>query len=220
MIVRNSFSTFVYNVHISLSWLQRRRYTLWLWRIISRLCEKMGSGIVSTTIHGKVVDVPFGYPYPIIARMIQTFNCPLIELVYQRYQMNKAPISLIDGGASIGDTVFLLIANCPGMISRVYCVEGEIGFFRLLKHNLREYSNVMTYSAMLSSNNGTGKGLVRIHPGTASAIGARTIPTMSLDTLVKSSGIGAVDILKIDVDGYDGKVLRGQRSCFASIGRK
>ena len=207
--MNRAISTFTYNVLVRCSWLQRRRYTVWLWRVISRLSGIVGSGIVSTTIHGKRVDVPFGYPYPVITRTISTFNAPLIELMFERHRAKNARVNVIDVGASVGDTALLLLANCPDMIGRIYCVEGEEEFFRLLKKNIGRYRNVTMYCAMLSSETGSAKKLVRIHPGTASAVGAGTIPTTSLDTLINGEGIAEVDILKIDVDGYDGRVLKG-----------
>lgn len=206
---QRSLATFIYNLLVRLSWLQRRRYTVWVWRKLAGFCNKNFDGTVSTTIHGKKVLVNFGYPYPFIARMIATFNNPLIELIYQRYHAVGKSLNLIDVGASIGDTMLLVFSNCPAMIQNAYCIEAEDGFFRLLQHNLGDFKNVMLFRRMLSSEKGIGKSLVRHHAGTASSTGKGTVATTSLDVLSKAEGIGEIDILKIDVDGYDGRVLEG-----------
>lgn len=201
----------LYNLLVKLSWLRRRPYTVWLWDVLFAFGNKRFKNIVNTTIHGKRVWVNFGYPYPFISRTILTFNNPLVELVYQKYSVKKEPVRIVDIGASIGDTVLLISSNCPGMLGTVYCIEGESGFYQLLEHNMRDFANVKLFRTMLSSENGVSKKLVRIHAGTASSIGEGIITTMSLDTLSAKEKITEIDILKIDVDGYDGRVLQGAR---------
>jgi len=203
------YSSFFYGLLVKLTFLRRRRYTAWIWRALNALGARSSTDIVSTTIHGKKVLVNFGYPYPFIARMIATFNDPLVELIYQRYRAQKRPLNLVDVGASIGDTVLLAFANCPGMIQQVYSIEGEEGFFRLLQQNMQNFNNVRIFRQMLSSEEGTGKSLVRHHAGTASSTGEGIAGTSTLDTLSKKEEFGEIDILKIDVDGYDGRVLQG-----------
>ncbi len=210
--MRELFSTLLYNLLVKLSWLQRRRYTAWFWHAVFAFGNKRFTNIVSTTIHGRNVQVNFGYPYPFISRTIPTFNNPLVELVYQRYNVKKEPVRIIDIGASIGDTVLLISSNCPGMFSTIYCIEGESGFYQLLEHNMRDFDDVKLFRTMLSSENGIGKELIRIHAGTASSIGEGTVRTMSLDTLSVKEKITEIDIVKIDVDGYDGRVLQGARN--------
>jgi len=209
--LRQLFSTALYNLFIKLSWLQRRRYTAWLWHALFSLSNSGFKNLVTTTIHGRKVKVNFGYPYPFIARTIKTFNNPLVQLVYESHRSKKKTMSIIDVGASIGDTALLIFANCPGMVRNIYCIEGESEFFRLLEDNMRNFLNVKPFRVMLSSENGVSKKLVRIHAGTASSIGEGTVETLSLDTLIIKENIRDIDILKIDVDGYDGKVLLGAR---------
>lgn len=209
--MRALFSTLLYNLLVRLSWLQKRPYTAWFWHTLFAFGNKRFTNIVSTTIHDRKVHVNFGYPYPFISRTVPTFNNPLVELVCQKYSVKKEPVRIVDIGASIGDTVLLISSNCPGMLGAIYCIEGESGFYQLLKHNMREFDNVRLFHAMLSSENGVSKKLVRIHTGTASSIGQGTIKTLSLDTLSVKERISEIDIVKIDVDGYDGRVLKGAR---------
>ena len=52
---------------------------------------------------------------------------------------------------------------------------------------------------------------MRTHGGTASAQGDSLIPSTTLDTLLRLAGADKLDLLKIDVDGYDGQVLLGAK---------
>ena len=155
--------------------------------------------------------VSYGHTYPLTARWHPTFNSPVIELVFQMYSVKKRPISLVDVGANIGDTILLLESNCPGMIDEFYCVEGEPGFFALLQNNLNHLKQGKLLCALVSCINGTERSLVRHHSATASAQGKREIPSATLDALLERASVSRVDVLKIDVDGLDGKVLLGAR---------
>lgn len=46
--------------------------------------------------------------------------------------------------------------------------------------------------------------------------GGRTVPLIALDEYCGSRGLGHVDVLKIDVEGYEGEVLRGAGQVLAS----
>jgi len=131
--------------------------------------------------------------------------------VYQTTILKGAPISIIDIGAAIGDTVLLLDTSCPSMIEKYYCVDGDEDFFNYLETNLSPNKRVTLIKAFLSANEGKAKNLVKIHPGTASAQGCLEISTISLDQLAENRKIGNFDLLKVDVDGYDGLVLQGAK---------
>ena len=167
----NTLSTLIYNLMIYSS-----RFCKW--NIFSRIWNKMWGFLckslvydVTTRIHGKWVKVNFGYPYPLIARQYPLFNNPLIDLVFQLYAEKKSKISIIDVGAGIGDTVLMLEANCPGMVTEFYCIEGDKEFFCHLQKNLEKFSNTKLFNSLLSSTCGEEKTLLRTHKGTASAQG-------------------------------------------------
>jgi hypothetical protein len=61
----------------------------------------------------------------------------------------------------------------------------------------------------LARSEGREPSLVRIHSGTASAQGKELVAAAPLDQVLAEAGVGAVDLLKIDVDGFDGEVLAG-----------
>jgi FkbM family methyltransferase len=151
----------------------------------------------------------FGYTYPLTIRLYPTFNAPLLEIVHEVYRLKGRSVSLVDVGAAIGDTVLLVESNCPDLISDYVCVDGDPEFFEYLKTNLSFLKNVRCILVQLSRLGGLGASLVRIHAGTASAQGAAQVKTSTLDEVLATCSVGPIDVLKIDVDGFDGEVLSG-----------
>ncbi|RYY47150.1 MAG: FkbM family methyltransferase [Chitinophagaceae bacterium] len=164
---------------------------------------------VSIAMHGYTMRQPEGYTYPFAARLYKNYNNPLIECVFQTFQNKGKPVTVIDVGAAIGDTVVLLKANCPGMVTQYFCIDGDQEFFEYLTHNMKQFDDVTCINAMLSDKAEQVNELVRIHKGTASAIGETVVPAYTLDELMEKEGLKELGVLKIDVDGFDGKVLSG-----------
>lgn len=165
------------------------------------------SGVTMTQIHGRSVTLNTGYAYPAFARRWPTYNDPLVELVHQARTVADRAIVVIDVGAAIGDTVLLLMERCPGDVCRYHCFEGDPEFIEYLALNLGKDEEVRLHFGMLSDKEGEEAALVRTHSGTASAQGATRQPTTTLDALLRDESV--VDVLKVDTDGFDGKVLAG-----------
>jgi FkbM family methyltransferase len=204
-------ASLLYNLLIQTAWLDRYRYTGPLWRRVWQKSCALFSGPVRTTIHGRPAIVNYGHTYPVYARKFRSLNNPLVELVYQSYSTKHAPITLVDVGANVGDTVLLLESNCPGMIGSFYCVEGDLDFARYLRHNVGEFKHATLIVALLSSAEGRERELLRTHAGTASAQGVGQAAARTLDSLLIQERSGRIDVLKTDVDGFDGKVLLGAK---------
>ena len=182
------------------------------WNIAWDRSTHTWSGPVSAVIHGKKVTVNYGYNYPVFCREFPTYNNPLVELVYLAYASKGGPVVVVDVGAAIGDTILLIESNCPEMMSYFYCIDGDELFFSFLESNLSGKDGKLL-KRFLASSETIAKSLVRIHPGTASSQGEHTVETTSLDCLMHQGEIGRFDLLKIDVDGYDGAILQGAKEC-------
>jgi FkbM family methyltransferase len=165
------------------------------------------SGPVTARIHGHRVLVNAGYPYPMLMRRWPTYNDPLVEIVAQARGVLGRPVTVVDVGAAIGDTALLLLERAEDAVGTIHCVEGDAEFFGLLQHNLADIAEVRLHRAMLSDLPGTEKSLQRTHRGTASAVGPAESAAVTLDELL--AGTPALDVLKTDTDGFDGKVLAG-----------
>jgi FkbM family methyltransferase len=114
----------------------------------------------------------------------------------------------LDVGAAAGDTVLLLKQKCPGQIKQFVCFEGDEEFFKLLESNTATFDDVQAVHVLLASQETTIRSLVKHHPGTAAALGEESVDALPLDVLDRNY-IWDADIIKVDVDGYDGEVIGG-----------
>ena len=81
----------------------------------------------------------------------------------------------------------------------------------MLRQNMRQFPQVTVVQSLLARQRGQIRSLVKHHRGTASATGEDWLEAVPLDDLFASPET-RIDVLKIDVDGYDGEVLQGARS--------
>jgi FkbM family methyltransferase len=163
---------------------------------------------VKTKLHGFEVLLNRGNLYPFILYGTPLFNAPLVQLVHQLSFENRSPLTFVDVGAATGDTVLLLKQHCPGCVKRFICVEGDGEFQVLLSENMSQFPEVTVEKALLSSRQMRIKSLVKHHKGTAASIGEDMVDAVCLDSIERIQR-AHVDILKIDVDGFDGEVLAG-----------
>jgi FkbM family methyltransferase len=189
---------------------RRLRHTrleaLW-WKLYRRFRQR--NRTVRSKLHGYPVVLNFAYPYPLTIRTYPTFNAPLLELVHLLHRVRNRKIRLADVGAAMGDTVLLVEANCPGMVAQYVCVDGDKELFSYLEQNLRPISSKLLIQAQLSRSGGERPDLVRVRPDCVSSQGSSLAPTCSLQEVFEARQVGSVDLLKIDVEGYDGEVLLG-----------
>ncbi len=187
-----------------------------VWNKLAAFADGIYSGsTVSLNIHGQKTYLNYGHAYPIFSRRFKDWNNPLIEAVWQIYELLGRPIDFVDVGAGIGDTARLLQANCPKMIRHFHCIEGDLEFYNYLAANLDSPDAASIYKAMLSSNNGEISSLVRHHSGSSASQGPEKVLCTTLDNLL-SSRKEKIHLIKIDVDGLDGQILAGSREILAS----
>lgn len=166
--------------------------------------------VIKIIIHGKPLLMNIGYTYPLTTRYFKTFNNPLVELVHQAFLIKQKKVFVVDVGAAIGDTFFLLKANNGDELEKVLCIDGDDEFYTYLNYNLRHSKNATSLKYFLSATDGEMQNsLIHIHQGTASAQGKNKTETISLNSVIVQSGFLPIDVLKIDVDGFDGTVLKG-----------
>jgi FkbM family methyltransferase len=178
-----------------------------LWRFAyQRACLKWANAPVRTRLYGQPAVINFANPYPLYAREFPNYNAPQVELVFRTSEALSRPVAVADVGAAVGDTALLLQERCGELISVLHCIEGDEEFCSLLRANLQG-PMVNIYQAMLSDSVGEIPQLTRAdHQGTATATGAVTVPATTLDELLAAA---EVDVLKIDTDGFDGRILGG-----------
>jgi len=178
-----------------------------LWRFAHlQACRKWGNSHVRMRLHGLPATINFANPYPFFVREFRNYNAPQVELVARTSDALSRPVAVVDVGAAVGDSALLLKQWCGEKISALHCIEGDEEFCALLSTNIRG-PEVDIYWAMLSDNVEEIGQLVRVdHQGTATSTGAGTVLATTLDELLTGA---SVDILKVDTDGFDGRILGG-----------
>ncbi len=163
---------------------------------------------VKAYLHGFDVKLNPGNTYPFIVQDFPQFNAPLVELAHQAFLCKGEKICLLDIGAATGDTVLLLKQRCPEHFEKFICVDGDQEFLGLLHANMAQFDDVEIVEAILAREQIQIPTLVKHHKGTAAAIGVNFTTANSLDSIMMIQK-SRVDLMKIDVDGFDGEVLSG-----------
>lgn len=150
-------------------------------------------------------DLYFGQPY---------------EPVEMRLFMMLAPPGavVIDVGANVGQYA-LLAARLVGPAGRVHAFEPASATYGLLQRSiaLNGLQNLVLNQVAVSDSSGdvelqlnresalAGLGVT----GRGFAIGSERVHRITLDEYAAGAGLGMIDLLKIDVEGHEGHVLRG-----------
>jgi FkbM family methyltransferase len=163
---------------------------------------------IRTSLYGFRVLLNRGNLLPFFIQNTRLFNAPLVELVYQMARTRGEPLTLVDVGAAVGDTVLLVKRRCPGAVSRFICIEGDTEFHELLAENMRSFTDVTAVKCILAREPMLVRSLVKHHKGTAACTGSESVQAVSLDS-VSEIRQANIDLIKIDVDGFDGEVLAG-----------
>lgn len=179
------------------------------------LPEEQASEPYPIKLHGFDVHLNGGNTYPHITKALPYFNAPLVELVNQAHGALGRKISFIDVGAATGDTILLLEQRCAGKVESYVCFEGDDEFETLLKANMRQFRNVKIVTSLLASEHKSIPSLHKHHQGSASATGNNLQTAKPLDAFASEFSRG-MDVLKIDVDGFDGEVLQGAKSLLST----
>lgn len=183
-----------------LRWVWRRLYSFYL----------RGNLATRVRLHGRLLLLNAANPYPFILADAPHFNSGLVAGAKELRRWLNRPLRVVDVGASIGDTVVLLHNSIPDCMQSCICIEGSTDNKTFFEVNTHGIPGLTSYFTMLSDAARDIPSLVRHHQGTGMAIGSQTVPARSLDSLLSVCGsAGDCDLLKIDVDGYDGEILLG-----------
>lgn len=117
-------------------------------------------------------------------------------------------LCLIDVGANIGDTVNMVDQSASGDF---LCVEPSTLFFDLLVRNTQDIPGATIENVYLGEQDGVTNSFLAEDHGTAYLVGSENqVEISTIDSLVKKyPAFQRTNIIKIDTDGFDYKVLRG-----------
>jgi FkbM family methyltransferase len=135
-------------------------------------------------------------------------------------ELVKEGMNVVDIGANIGYYT-LLAARRVGPNGRVYAFEPEPQNFKRLRENiqLNGYKNVVAVQKAVSHQAGTASLFLGVRgSGSHSLLSSRdygketiAIETVTLDEFFKKEGSPAIQVIKMDVEGWEMEALDGMR---------
>ncbi len=134
-----------------------------------------------------------------------------------RARQQKAPFVFVDIGANVG-LFSLFVAARAGAAARILAIEPEPGNFRRLNFNvtINPGAPIAIFPMALSDDaDGLAVQLDRrdrggtrtVKAGTGAPAGTLRVPSQPLLRLLEQEQVGAVDALKIDVEGFEDVIL-------------
>ncbi len=190
-----------------------RRVHPHLWSALSRLAR----GPLRAEMYGLPLWVPVGDRRPLWAAEITSLGTPIVAAVHLARVARGRPVAVVDVGAAVGDTAALVLQRCPGEVGRLVCIEGHPDFFRLLARNLDDHLRpaargvvFAAVHALLAEEDTEVPALLEgVHAGTAAVGGGALVRAVPLDDVLPDGA--PIDVLKVDTDGFDGRILAGAR---------
>jgi FkbM family methyltransferase len=123
---------------------------------------------------------------------------------------NFSPHTIVDVGAHIGMASLLFAHRYP--MARIIAVEPEPANFAALVRNVSSYKNIVPVQAALWKEDGEVRlGKSTAHPKGAFAIaedGSQRVRAVTMDTLMKETGLSTIDFLKVDIEGAEKDVFQ------------
>jgi FkbM family methyltransferase len=197
---------------------QPRRVPRHLFRLIETVFRPLYGAalrhnpIVRAEVWGQSLYMQANHHLPYIVSANPMWSLPLIHAARA---LGKSHVQVIDVGANIGDTVALLESHLPG-VCKYLCIEPDERFHALCEWNTAHNERVALRQCFVADT-GTSELIVEHRePGTATtrirgaADSSNGNPRRgeTLDDLAATLGGAPIDLIKIDTDGFDYKVLR------------
>lgn len=192
-------------------------------RRIARLFGPVKSGVsrvfdgsVSYRLNGRVLALPLSHDLPVTRRLHPGYSDNLRRLAAFLRDRDGA-VRMIDVGANVGDS-WALAAG--GDRDAFLLIEGSARFFRFLERNTAGVPGVTRLHQLLADRDADARGSWRIDRGNAqlveSAGGGEAMRCRALDSLLEAHpAFRGANLLKVDVEGFDTRVLRGARGLLA-----
>lgn len=165
---------------------------------------------VYTIINKHLVKCPFSHKLPFYQRQFPKYDRQLPIICKWLEKVLRRELTIIDVGANIGDTVI----NIGGKGSYYILFEGNYDYYKYIKYNLKDYkynlescylSDVSGERVKITNHDGTGSLKIDV-----SEVNDCNDISISLDDIIRNKYSSVrIDLIKIDTDGFDFKVIRG-----------
>jgi FkbM family methyltransferase len=181
-----------------------------VFRTLRSAALRVHDPIVAYRLNGRSLALPLSHDLPNNRRVAPIYGDNLRRLC-EFLRERRGRLTMIDVGANVGDSWVL---SSPAKDDRYLLVEASERWSRLLERNATGASGVTRVRAMVSDRCERVSATVVVEQGNGRIeIGgrdAREIETITVDALVeRHPEFARADLLKVDVEGWDARVLRG-----------
>lgn len=163
----------------------------------------------------KLKIIPAGHQAPVVLRVDTSDFCAYKDVLvcrdraYDPELPGFEPKVIVDAGAQIGMASILLARKYPS--AKIIAVEPEPSNFAALVQNTAFYNNILPVQAALWKADGEVRlGVSRAHPKGAFEVvesGIERVRAVSMETLMRETGISSIDLLKVDIEGAEREVF-------------
>ncbi len=172
--------------------------------------------IIRTHTNGQHFLCNFAHQLPFYQKEFPLYDRQLSKLCYHLHNKLNRSINIIDVGANVGDTVLNI-----GLKDAFYiCIEGNEAFAKLIQYNLKYRYNYSIETCYLTdkpaeknyrpeTTNGTNRLVISDNNSCNGGVFTQTLDQL-IDAKYKDH---IIDLVKIDTDGFDFKVIRGAMQC-------
>ncbi len=171
--------------------------------------EKTQNYPILTYVNRQFFICPFSHKLLFYQRLFPLYDRQLFKLCLYTHNELKRKINIIDVGANVGDTIINI-----GIKDAFYlCIEGDNTFSHYLQKNLKKYHYALE-KCFLSDDNEEQPYQITTSKGTGHLVKSDNIVTklITLDSLIEKKYPNLIfDLIKIDTDGFDFKVIRGAK---------
>jgi len=185
------------------------RRTSRLFRLLAGGVARVNDGLVRYRVNGRLLELPLSHDLPRNRHVFPTYSDNLRRLA-NAVRRGRGRLVMIDVGANVGDS-WALASDAAATSDAFLLVEGSPRWFTLLERNTASDPRVTRERALLADRAGeTDAGFV-VEEGNGRVIaGSQRVRFDTLDDVVdRHPAFREANLLKIDVEGYDDRVLRG-----------
>jgi len=177
----------------------------------------------------------FNYTKIKIGNLLYKYFFPLYNLSYSKFKTknDKAELDLLKKIINPGDSILDIGANIgfyakklsalTGEKGKVYCFEPDSTNFTYLKKNTTGIKNITLFNKAVSDK----PGILKVYKSKLLNVDHRTYPvnnydsieeieSLSIDDLIKEKIIAKVDLIKIDIQGYELTAFNGMKQLLSS----
>lgn len=164
---------------------------------------------------GELAIVPPKTAFPVFLRIDTSDFCAYRDVLIcktKSYEPNLPgfrPEVIVDAGAHIGMASILFALKYPS--AKIVALEPQRANFAALVRNTAEYKTITPIHAALWSEDGeVTLGPSKAHVKGAFAIaknGCETVRSLTMETLMRETGVDSIDLLKMDIEGAEKEVF-------------